>query len=188
MKRILFTTVSLGVLGLMSPAFGRRPSDEGRGGRDAGVRLVRLLCRRVRRRRFWQSQLNNGTPNGFANYLITYDSTAYWRRRGRLQRAVGGYRGRVEAGGFWSGIKGSDLSQLTQASCRLPPSTPPALSGRTFLARGGYTIDRLMLFSSTGGWPMRSSPYHTPWDSPSISTTSPQRPGCRRRHRLRDHQ
>jgi outer membrane immunogenic protein len=153
MKRILFTAISLGVLGLMSPALGA----------DLLIKAGPVATPLYDWSGFYvgvyggggfgNHNYNNGTPNGFANYLINYDST------GGIGGGEVGYNVQsgdivvgVEAGGFWSGIKGSDLSQFNAGA--LPIAAVDATSlrwGGTFLARGGYAIDRLLLFF-TGGW------------------------------------
>ncbi len=153
MKRILFTTVSLGVLGLMSPALGA----------DLPMKAAPVATPMYDWSGFYvgvfggggfgNHNYNNGTPTAFSNYLITYDSS------GGVAGGEVGYNVQsgdivagVEVGGFWSGIKGSDLSQFNAGA--LPIAAVDATNlrkGATFLARGGYAIDRLLLFF-TGGW------------------------------------
>jgi outer membrane immunogenic protein len=153
MKRILFTTVSLGVLGLMSPALGA----------DLPMKAAPVVSPLYDWSGFYvgvfggggmgNHNYNNGTPTNFANYLINYDSS------GGIAGGEVGYNVQsgdivagVEATGFWSGIKGSDLSQFNAGT--LPIGAVDASNlrwGGTLRARGGYTIDRLMLFF-TGGW------------------------------------
>jgi outer membrane immunogenic protein len=96
---------------------------------------------------FGNHNVNNGTPNGFAPFLFNYDSTGALAG-GEIGYNVqsGSYLVGVEATGFWSGIKGTDASQL--------PAQIDADNLRevgTLVARGGITVDRLMLFF-TGGW------------------------------------
>ena len=98
--------------------------------------------------------LNNALgPAGFANYTINYSSTGgiaggelgYNVQSGNI--VVG-----VEADGFWSGIKGSDVDQFNAGT--LPIGSVDATSlrdGFTLRARGGIAVDRLLLFF-TGGW------------------------------------
>jgi outer membrane immunogenic protein len=149
MKRILLTTVSLGVLGLVSPALGadlpyaKAPTIAapvydwtgyyvgGFGGGGLG-----------------NHNYNNANgPAGFANFTANYDST------GVIGGGEAGYNWQsgsilfgVEASGFWSGIKGSDTTQqlgvIDQSNLRW---------GGSLVARGGVTVDRLLLFF-TGGW------------------------------------
>ena len=98
--------------------------------------------------------LNNALgPAGFANYTINYSSTGgiaggelgYNVQSGNI--VVG-----VEADGFWSGIKGSDVDQFNAGT--LPIGSVDATSlrdGFTLRARGSIAVDRLLLFF-TGGW------------------------------------
>src|SRR3984957_8197198 len=152
MKRILFTTVSLGVLALMSPAFGA----------DLPMKAAPAATPLYDWSGFYvgvfggggmgNHNYGNGTPNGFANYLINYDST------GGIGGGEVGYNVQsgsivvgVEGDGFWSGIKGSDLSQFTNGTLPIAAIHQSNLRwGGTFRARGGVAIDRLMLFF-TGG-------------------------------------
>jgi len=150
MKRILFTTVSLGVLGLMSPALG------------ADLSVFMKAPAAVSPTYDWSGfyvgvfggggygnhNYNNATgPAGFANFTVNYSSS------GAIGGVEGGYNAQsgnivfgVEADGFWSGIKGSDASQalgvIDQSDLRW---------GGTLRARGGIAVDRLLLFF-TGGW------------------------------------
>jgi outer membrane immunogenic protein len=153
MKRILFTTVSLGILGLMSPALGA----------DLPTKAAPVVTPLYDWSGFYvgvfggggmgNHNYGNGTPNGYANYLINYDST------GGIGGGEVGYNVQsgsivvgVEADGFWSGIKGSDLSQFNNGT--LPVGAVDASNlrwGGTFRARGGIAVDRLLLFF-TGGW------------------------------------
>jgi outer membrane immunogenic protein len=153
MKRILFTTVSLGVLGLMSPALGA----------DLPMKAAPVVTPLYDWSGFYvgvfggggmgNHNYGNGTPNGFANYLINYDST------GGIGGGEVGYNVQsgsivvgVEGDAFWSGIKGSDLSQFNNGTLPIGAVDASNLQwGGTFRARGGIAIDRLMLFF-TGGW------------------------------------
>jgi outer membrane immunogenic protein len=152
MKRLLFTAVSLGVLGLApalaadlpmkAPPLAAPPYDWS--GFYVGV---------FGGGGFGNHNYNNGTPNGNANYLIDYASS------GGIAGGEVGYNVQsgkivfgVEADGFWSGIKGSDLNQFNAGT--LPIAAVDATSlrwGGTLRARGGIAVDRLMLFF-TGGW------------------------------------
>jgi outer membrane immunogenic protein len=155
MKRILFTTVSLGVLGLMSPAFGA----------DLPMKAAPLVTPLYDWSGFYlgvfggggmgNHNYNNGTPTAFANYLINYDSTGgigggevgYNMQSGSM---VGG----VEATGFWSGIKGSDVAAFNAGTLPIAPAAIDQSNlrwGGTLRARGGIAVDRLLLFF-TGGW------------------------------------
>jgi outer membrane immunogenic protein len=156
MKRILFTTVSLGVLGLMSPALG------------ADLPLYSKAPVIATPMYDWSGfyvgvfggggfgnhNLNNALgPAGFANFTINYSST------GGIAGGEAGYNWQsgnivfgVEGDGFWSGIKGSDISQFNAGT--LPIGSIDATNlrhGATLRARGGIAVDRLLLFF-TGGW------------------------------------
>jgi outer membrane immunogenic protein len=149
MKRILFTTVSLGVLGLVSPALAADLSPYMKapavaaplydwsgfyvgvfGGGAAG-----------------NHNLNNALgPAGFANFTANYSSS------GALAGGEAGYNAQsgnylvgVEADGFWSDIKGNDSFALGSNDAS------DLRWGGTLRARGGITVDRLLLFF-TGGW------------------------------------
>jgi outer membrane immunogenic protein len=149
MKRILLTTVSLGALGMLSPALGAdlpyakapviaAPVYDWTGG-YVGVFGGGGLGN--------HNYNNANGPAGFANFTANYDSTGgigggevgYYAQSGNY--LVG-----VEASGFWSGIKGSDATQqlgvIDQSNLRW---------GGSLVARGGIAVDRLLLFF-TGGW------------------------------------
>jgi outer membrane immunogenic protein len=149
MKRTLLAAVSLGVLGLLSPALGadlpyaKAPMAVasvydwtgfyvgGFGGGGLG-----------------NHNYNNANgPAGFANFTVNYDSTgAIGGGEVGYNAQSGNYLVGVEADAFWSGIKGNDASQqlgvIDQSNLRW---------GGTLRARGGITVDRLLLFF-TGGW------------------------------------
>jgi outer membrane immunogenic protein len=156
MKRILFTTVSLGVLGLMSPALGADLPVYSKASAVAAPTYdwSGLYVGVFGGGGFGNHNLNNALgPAGFANFTINYEST------GGLGGVEGGYNWQsgnivlgVEADGFWSGIKGSDISQFNAGT--LPIGSIDATSlrnGATLRARGGIAVDRLLLFF-TGGW------------------------------------
>lgn len=149
MKRILLTTVSLGVLGLLSPALGA----------DLPYAKAPVVAPQVYD---WTGfyvggfgggglgnhNYNNANgPAGFANFTVNYNST------GAIGGGEAGYNWQsgsvlvgIEGDGFWSGIKGNDATQqlgvIDQSNLRW---------GGTLRARGGVTVDRLLLFF-TGGW------------------------------------
>ena|ERR1700694_5672912 len=151
MKRILFTTVSLGVLGLMSPALGADLPPY--------VKAPAVAAPLYDWSGFYvgvfggggmgNHNLNNANGPGapFANFTINYDSTggiAGGEVGYNLQS--GNYLVGVEADGFWSGIKGSDASQQLGVI-----DATNFRKGATLRARGGITVDRLLLFFD-GGW------------------------------------
>jgi outer membrane immunogenic protein len=156
MKRILFTTVSLGVLSLMSPALG------------ADLPIYTKAPAVATPMYDWSGfyvgvfggggygnhNLNNALgPAGFANYTINYSST------GAIAGGEAGYNvqsgnivGGIEVDGFWSGIKGSDTTQVLAGSFAVTGIDATSLrDGATVRARGGIAVDRLLLFF-TGGW------------------------------------
>jgi outer membrane immunogenic protein len=149
MKRILFTAVSLGVLGLMSPALGAdlSPYMKAPSVASAAYDWSGYYVGVFGGGGFGNHNYNNGTPNGFANYLYNYDSTG-GVAGGEVgyNMQSGNYVFGVEADGFWSGIKGSDASQLIGVV-----DASNLRWGGTVRARGGIAVDRLLLFF-TGGW------------------------------------
>jgi outer membrane immunogenic protein len=150
MKRILFTTVSLGVLGLMSPAIG------------ADLPLYTKAPAVVTPMYDWSGfyvgmfgggglgnhNLNNANgPAGFANFTVNYES------KGALGGGEAGYNWQsgnivfgVEGDAFWSSFKGDDAAQALGAI-----DATKLRWGATLRGRGGIAVDRLMLFF-TGGW------------------------------------
>jgi outer membrane immunogenic protein len=158
MKRILFTTVSLGILGLMSPALAA----------DLPMKAGPVVTPMYDWSGFYvgvyggggfgNHNLNNanGMAFPFANYTINYDSS------GAIGGGEVGYNVQsgnivvgVEADGFWSGIKGSDSSQFFSPALLNPNvvsiDTTKLRDGASFRARAGIAIDRLLLFFD-GGW------------------------------------
>jgi len=150
MKRILLTTVSLGVLGLMSPALGadlpyaKAPSAIAAPVYDWTGGYVGVFGGGG----LGNHNLNNANgPTGNANFTVNYDSTGFvGGGEAGYNWQSGNYVVGFEGDGFWSGIKGSDLTQqlgvVDQSNLRW---------GGTLRARGGIAVDRLLLFF-TGGW------------------------------------
>jgi outer membrane immunogenic protein len=150
MKRILFTTVALGVLGLMSPALGADLSPY--------MKAAPVVTPAYDWSGFYVGVFGGGGfgnhnynnalgPVGFANYTVNYDSS------GAVAGGEAGYNMQsgnmvfgIEASGTWSDIKGSDLSQQLGVA----DASNLRWVG-TVLARGGIAVDRLLLFF-TGGW------------------------------------
>jgi outer membrane immunogenic protein len=154
MKRILLTTVSLGVLGLISPALAA----------DLPVKAGPVVTPLYDWSGFYvgvyggggfgNHNLNNANgPVGFANFTINYDSS------GAIGGGEVGYNVQsgnivvgVEADGFGSSIKGSDASQFfAGANNVVAIDTTKLKDGASFRARGGVAVDRLLLFFD-GGW------------------------------------
>jgi outer membrane immunogenic protein len=177
MKRILFSTVSLGVLGLMSPALGadlstfiKAPAGASPmydwsgfyvgvfGGGGFGNHNV----------------VNSNGVAGFADFTFNYDSTgAVAGGEAGYNFQSGQYIVGVEATGFWSGIKGSDASQ--QLGLIDATNLREVV---TLVGRGGITVDRLMLFF-TGGWAYGDI-LHTntnPGNTPAVDQFSTTRSG-----------
>ena len=157
MKRILLTTASLGVLGLLSPALGadlptysKAPSIAapvydwsgfyvgGFGGGGFGNHNV-------------NNALGPNTP--FADYTANYSST------GGVAGGEAGYNWQsgsivvgLEGDLFWSGIKGNDAAAVAAGNFAITSVDQDNLRwGGSVRVRGGYTVDRWMLFF-TGGY------------------------------------
>jgi outer membrane immunogenic protein len=156
MKRILLTTVSLGVLGLVSPALG---ADLPYGKAPAIAAPVYdwtgVYVGVIGGGGFGNHNVNNGggtTP--FQNFAANYSS------QGALAGGEIGYNWQsgnylvgIEGDLFWSGIKGNDASQFAAGAF-------PAVAavdadnlrwGGTLRVRGGFTVDRWLMFF-TGGY------------------------------------
>jgi outer membrane immunogenic protein len=156
MKRILFTTVSLGVLGLMSPALAADLAAYTKAPAIAAPMYdwSGFYVGVFGGGGFGNHNLNNELgPAGFANFTVNYES------RGGLAGGEAGYNWQsgnivlgIEGDGFWSGIKGSDISQFNAGTLPIGSTDATNLrSGATVRARGGIAVDRLLLFF-TGGW------------------------------------
>jgi outer membrane immunogenic protein len=150
MKRILLSTVSLGVLGLLSPALAADlPTSYTRAPAVAApvYDWTGFYVGGFGGGGYGNHNLDNAMgPAGFANYTANYAS------QGELAGGEAGYNvqsGRyvfgVEGDLFWSNIKGDDafaLGSNDATSLRW---------GGTIRARSGFTIDRWLMFF-TGGW------------------------------------
>jgi outer membrane immunogenic protein len=156
MKRILLTTVSLGVLGLMSPALGADLA--------AYTKAPAVATPVYDWSGFYVGVFGGGGYGnhnvvnanglaGFANFTANYTST------GGIAGGEAGYNIQsgnyligVEGDGFWSGIKGSDTNAVINGNFAVTGIDNTNLRwGGTFRARGGIAVDRLLLFF-TGGW------------------------------------
>jgi len=157
MKRILLTTVSLGVLGLLSPAFGadlptysKAPSIAAPvydwtgayigvfGGGGYGNHNV-------------NDALGTNTP--FADYTANYSSSG-GVAGGELgyNWQSGSYVFGIEGDLFWSGIKGNDAAAVAAGNFAITSVDQDNLRwGGTLRARTGFTIDRWLMFF-TGGY------------------------------------
>jgi outer membrane immunogenic protein len=158
MKRILFTTVSLGVLALVSPALAA----------DLGVYTkapavvapvydwTGIYIGAFGGGGFGNHNINNGSAAagnvfGVSNFSANYSS------QGGLGGGEIGYNWQsgnivfgVEGDVFSSGIKGNDIA----TAGTFPVGSTDATSlrwGATARVRGGIAVDRLLLFF-TGGW------------------------------------
>jgi outer membrane immunogenic protein len=156
MKRILFTTVSLGVLGLMSPALGADLSPYIKAPAVAAPAYdwSGFYVGVFGGYGFGNHNVNNANgPAGFANFTANYSS------QGAIAGGEAGYNWQsgavlvgVEGDGFWSDIKGNDTNQVLAGAFAVTAIDATNLrSGATLRARGGITVDRLLLFF-TGGW------------------------------------
>jgi outer membrane immunogenic protein len=156
MKRILFTTVSLAALGLISPALAA----------DLPVytKAPALAAPQYDWSGFYvgvfggggygNHNVNNANgPAGFANFTANYTS------QGGIAGGEAGYNWQsgnivlgVEADGFWSGVRGSDATGVNAGAFAVTGIDATNLrDGFTLRARGGVAVDRLLLFF-TGGW------------------------------------
>jgi outer membrane immunogenic protein len=155
MKRILLTTVSLGVLGLSVPAFAAdlTPYIKAPAAVSPAYDWSGFYVGVFGGGGFGNHNLNNALgPAGFANYTFNYSSS------GAIGGVEGGYNwqsgaivGGIEADGFWSGIKGNDFQGSIDAFGNASTDMTSLKWGGTVRARGGIAVDRLLLFF-TGGW------------------------------------
>jgi outer membrane immunogenic protein len=153
MKRILLTTVSLGVLGLVSPVLGADLSSYSKApvlaspvydwsgfyvGAFGGVG-------------FGNHNISDGlgTSSTFSNFTANYGSQGgFGGGEAGFNYQSGNYVLGIEADAFWSGIKGNDAAN----TFAIPSTDADNLRwGGTLRARGGFTVDRWLMFF-TGGW------------------------------------
>jgi outer membrane immunogenic protein len=157
MQRILFTAVSLGMLGLLSPVqaadlpYAKAPPTVASVYDWTGVYIGAFGGGG-----FGNHNVNNATGSAvpFADFSANYSS------QGALGGGEVGYNWQsgnylvgVEADGFWSGIKGNDASQFANGAF---PGVGAVDAdnlrwGGTLRVRGGYTVDRWLMFF-TGGY------------------------------------
>jgi outer membrane immunogenic protein len=157
MKRILLTTVSLGVLGLVSPALGadlpaysKAPAMTAPSYDWSGFYIGAFGGGG-----WGNHNINNATgpATSFANYTANYSS------QGGVAGGEAGYNLQsgnivvgIEADGFWSGMRGNDAAAVAAGAFPIASVDADNLRwGGTLRARGGIAVDRWMLFF-TGGW------------------------------------
>ena len=157
MKRILLTTVSLGVLGLVSPALGA----------DLPYAKAPVIAAPVYDwTGFYVGVFGGG---GYGNHNVNNSTgpaaplapfSANYTSQGGVAGGEAGYNWQsgsyvvgIEGDLFWSGIRGNDASQF--AAGNFPGVTSIDADnlrwGGTVRVRVGYTLDRWMLFF-TGGY------------------------------------
>lgn len=155
MKRILFTTVSLGML--CAPAFGADlPYAKAPTIPQAVYDWTGAYVGVFGGGGVGNHNINNANGGGAPNA----DYTANYSSEGGFAGGEAGYRWQsgsyvvgVEGDLFWAGIKGNDSSQF--AAGAFPGVTAVDADnwrwGGTLRATGGFTIDRWLMFF-TGGW------------------------------------
>jgi len=156
MKRILLTAVSLGALGLMSPALGADLPTYTKAPVAPTYDWSGFYIGVFGGGGFGNNNVNNAT--GGATPLANY--TANFASQGGMGGGEFGYNFQSgllvvggEAQGFWSSIKGSDATGFNSG---LYPGVAAIDAnqlrwGGSLVVRTGLTVDRLMLFF-TGGW------------------------------------
>jgi len=157
MKRILLTTASLGVLGLLTPAlaadlpYAKAPTMPQPvydwTGAYVGV--------------FGGGGLGNHNINNSTGQAVPFaDFTANYSSKGEFAGGEIGYRWQsgsyvvgVESDLFWAGIKGNDASQFANGSFAGVTAVDADnwRWGGTLRATGGFTVDRFLMFF-TGGY------------------------------------
>jgi outer membrane immunogenic protein len=155
MKRILFTAVSLGMLGVLSPAqaadlpYAKAPPPSVYDWTGAYVGV------------FGGGGFGNHNVNNTNGQAVPFaDFTANYTSQGGLAGGEAGYNWQsgnylvgVEGDLFWSGIKGNDSSQF--AAGAFPGvgavDADSLRWGGTLRVRGGFTLDRWLMFF-TGGY------------------------------------
>ena len=156
MKRILLTTVSIGVLGLLSPAFGADLPIYSKAPAIAApvYDWTGVYFGVFGGGGYGNHNINNALGNtGNADFTANYSST------GGVAGGELGYNWQsgiyvvgIEGDLFWSGIKGNDASAIAAGVYPLTSVDADNLRwGGTLRVRGGFTIDRWLMFF-TGGY------------------------------------
>jgi outer membrane immunogenic protein len=157
MKRILFTAVSLGMLGVLSPALGADlPYAKAPPTVSSVYDWTGVYVGVFGGGGFGNHNVNNSTGSAvpFADFSANYSS------QGGLAGGEVGYNWQsgnyivgVESDLFWSGIKGNDATQFNNGAF---PGVGAVDAdnlrwGGTLRVRGGFTVDRWLMFF-TGGY------------------------------------
>jgi len=156
MKRIFLTTASLGVLGLLSPAFGADLPIYSKAPAPPVYDWTGFYVGVFGGGGYGNHNVNNQTGQSatFTNFTANYSS------QGGVAGGEAGYNWQsgsyvvgLEGDLFWTSVKGSDSIAFAQGA--FPGVTGVDADnlrwGGTVRARVGYTIDRWMLFF-TGGY------------------------------------
>ena len=157
MKRILLTTVSLGVLGLLSPAFG---ADLPTYSKAPAIAAPVYDWTGVYFGAFGGGGYGNHNVNNALGNTGAADFTANYSSTGGVAGGELGYNWQsgiyvvgLEGDLFWSGVRGNDASQF--AAGAFPGVTAVDADnlrwGGTLRVRGGFTVDRWLMFF-TGGY------------------------------------
>lgn len=153
MKRVLLTTVSLGVLGLGAPALAADLPLKAAPAPAAVYDWTGFYVGGFGGYGFGNQNLNNALgPAGFANF------TTNWESHGAFGGGEIGYNWQsgnivfgVEADGAGSSIRGNDNFALTDAFGAAMNDANQLNWVGSLRARGGIAVDRLLLFFD-GGW------------------------------------
>ena len=156
MKRILLSTVSLGVLSLVSPAFAADlPYAKAPSAATAVYDWTGVYVGAFGGGAFGNHNVNNalGSSSPFTNFTANYSS------QGGLAGGEAGYNWQsgmymvgIEGDLFWSGVRGNDASQIAAGNFAITSVDADNLRwGGTVRVRGGFTVDRWLMFF-TGGY------------------------------------
>jgi outer membrane immunogenic protein len=157
MKRILLSTVSLGVLGLVSPALAA----------DLGTytKAPALATPVYDWSGFYVGAFggggygNHNVVNALGNAPALADFTANYSSTGAVAGAEAGYNFQsggvvfgIRADGLWSGIRGNDAAAVAAGATPITSVDADNLRWTgSLVALGGLSFDRWLLFF-TGGW------------------------------------